>query len=89
MKLALVSDLHGQSYTLDYLEKIIKKERPDGIVISGDITAGKDLSFFEKAGIRPAQDYMGRHVRVFGLIKLYRGSPEIIASHPGQIEVLE
>lgn len=48
MKLALVSDLHGQSYTLDYLEKIIKKERPDGIVISGDITAGKDLSFFDK-----------------------------------------
>jgi micrococcal nuclease len=49
----------------------------------------KDLSFFEKAGIRPAQDYMGRQLRVFGLIKSYRGSPEIIASHPGQIEVLE
>lgn len=48
MRLALVSDLHGQSYTLDYLQKIIKKERPDGIVISGDITEGKDLSFFDK-----------------------------------------
>jgi endonuclease YncB( thermonuclease family) len=49
----------------------------------------KDLGFFESAGIRPAQDYTGKKVSVFGLIKSYRGSPEIIVSHPWQIEILD
>lgn len=49
----------------------------------------KDLGFFEKEGVRPAQDYTGRRISVFGLIKSYRGSPEIIVSHPWQIEILD
>jgi Icc-related predicted phosphoesterase len=48
MKIALISDLHGQKYTLDYLRKIIDKEHPDGIVISGDITENEDTLFFDK-----------------------------------------
>lgn len=47
-KLVLVSDLHGQPKTLNYLQKIIDKHHPDGVVISGDITTGNDISFFEE-----------------------------------------
>jgi len=49
----------------------------------------KDLGFFEKEGINPAQDYTDKRVSVFGLVKSYRGSPEIIVSHPWQIEILD
>lgn len=49
----------------------------------------KDLDNFEKQGIDPVVDYAHRRISVFGLIKLYHGSPEIIISHPSQIEVLE
>ena len=45
--LLLVSDLHGQAFTLKYLKQIIDTEDPDGVVISGDITAGGDTSFFD------------------------------------------
>lgn len=46
-KLILISDLHGQRSTLTYLQRIIDQERPDGIIISGDITTGADISFFD------------------------------------------
>lgn len=45
MKLALISDLHGQSKTLSYLEKIIETEHPDGLIISGDITSAGKYDF--------------------------------------------
>ncbi|MFH1909969.1 MAG: metallophosphoesterase [bacterium] len=40
MKLALVSDLHGQSICLRNLKEVIKLNNPDGIIISGDISSG-------------------------------------------------
>ncbi|HQP91449.1 MAG TPA: hypothetical protein PLU24_02120, partial [Candidatus Omnitrophota bacterium] len=49
----------------------------------------KDLETFLNAGISPASSYKGKNVRVFGLIKEYKGSAEIILSHPSQIEVIE
>jgi predicted phosphodiesterase len=45
MKLALISDLHGQPKTLSYLEKIISSERPGGLIISGDITSAGENDF--------------------------------------------
>lgn len=45
--LLLVSDLHGQAFTLKYLEQIIDKEKPDGVIISGDITARGDTAFYD------------------------------------------
>jgi len=53
------------------------------------IIFAKDFGFFEKEGVHPAQDYTGKKVSVFGLIKSYRGSPEIIVSHPWQIEIVD
>lgn len=58
----------------------------DGFTI---VIFAKDLENFEKQGIDPVTDYAQRRVSVFGLIKLYRESPEIIISHPSQIEVLD
>jgi len=46
-KLVLISDLHGQKFTLTYLQRIIDQEKPDGIIVSGDITTGADMSFFD------------------------------------------
>jgi len=46
MKLVLISDLHGQSICLRYLEKIIKENKPDGVIISGDISSG-DSTFID------------------------------------------
>jgi len=45
MKLVIVSDLHGQPKTLQYLDKILKREKPDGLIITGDITNRDDTSF--------------------------------------------
>lgn len=47
----------------------------------------KDLEFFEKENIDPQVFYRGKKVIVFGLIKMYQESPEIIVSNPWQIEV--
>lgn len=47
----------------------------------------KDLDVFLNAGIRPQDTYLNKDVRVFGLIKMYEGSLEIIVSHPSQIEI--
>lgn len=44
---------------------------------------------FDKFPIHPEDHYLGRRVRVNGLIKEYRGKPEIILKSPSQIEVIE
>jgi Icc-related predicted phosphoesterase len=47
MKILLVSDLHGQSKALQYLEKILGIYSVDGIIISGDITIYSQEKFFD------------------------------------------
>lgn len=42
---------------------------------------------FGKFPPRPEDYYLKRHVRVTGVVKNYRGAPEIVASDSGQIEV--
>ncbi len=48
MKLVLVSDLHAQSKTLDYLSQILKQEKPAGVIFSGDISMNENTDFLEK-----------------------------------------
>lgn len=48
----------------------------------------KDLNTFLKKGIDPVKHYRDKVVRVFGLIKKYKGRPEIIIAHPSQIEIV-
>ncbi len=58
----------------------------DGLVL---IIFKNDLeAMFLKKGIDPSEFYKGKKVRVFGLIKEYKGKPEIIVSNPWQIEVV-
>ncbi|MGQ9666301.1 MAG: phospholipase D-like domain-containing protein [Anaerolineae bacterium] len=45
-------------------------------------------SDYAKWPASPDQYYFGKTIRVHGLIKLYRGWPEIVVKDPGQIEVL-
>ena len=49
----------------------------------------RDMRFFRKDGISPVEFYRGRRIRVFGHIKEYKGRPEIIVSHPSQIELVD
>jgi len=51
------------------------------------IVFAKDIPRFKERGLDPAQAFQGRHVRVKGLVKQYRG-PEIILSDPDQIAIL-
>lgn len=53
------------------------------VIFKNDLEA-----MFLKNGISPSEFYKGKKVRVFGLIKEYRGEPEIIVSNPWQIEVV-
>ncbi len=46
-------------------------------------------SDFNKFPAHPEDHYLNRVVRVTGLIKEYRGKPEIILKSPDQIEILE
>jgi micrococcal nuclease len=46
-------------------------------------------SDFEKFPAHPEDHYLNRIVRVEGLIKEYRGKPEIILKSPSQIEIIE
>lgn len=48
MKLALVSDFHGQSRTLDYLKRIRLEEKLDALVASGDLTHAGMIDFAEE-----------------------------------------
>jgi micrococcal nuclease len=43
---------------------------------------------FPKFPAKPEDYYLKRHVRVTGIVKDYKGAPEIIATDEGQIEVL-
>ncbi|MBM3314367.1 thermonuclease family protein [candidate division WOR-3 bacterium] len=43
---------------------------------------------FGKFPPQPENHYLRRRVRVTGLVKEYKGAPEIIANDPGQIEIL-
>jgi endonuclease YncB( thermonuclease family) len=72
------------------VEGIVKKARSakrlvrlemEGISI---IIFEKDLQVFFDNGISPAEFYRGKSLKVFGLIKEYKGEPEIIISHPAQ-----
>ena len=45
-------------------------------------------SDFDKFPARPEDHYLNRNVRVKGLIKEYKGKPEIILKGPGQIEII-
>jgi micrococcal nuclease len=47
---------------------------------------GQDLAKFPP---RPEDYYLKRHVRVTGIVKDYKGAPEIAVSDPAQIEVLK
>ncbi len=49
----------------------------------------RDLDTFLNSGISPVTEYRGKDLKVFGLIKEYKGKPEIIVSHPSQIETGE
>lgn len=49
----------------------------------------KDMDTFLKKHLDPAVAYQEKTIRVFGLIKEYKGRLEIIVSHPSQIDVLE
>lgn len=48
MKLLLITDLHSQKTCIEYLKEILKKEKPQGIIISGDITVSDDTHFLQK-----------------------------------------
>ncbi len=53
------------------------------------IIFSKDLeAMFLNKGIDPSEFYKGKNVRVFGMIKDYKGKTEIIVSNPWQIEVV-
>ncbi len=45
-------------------------------------------SDFDKFPAHPEEHYLNRSVRVHGLIKEYRGKPEIILKSPSQIEII-
>jgi micrococcal nuclease len=44
---------------------------------------------YDKFPPHPEDYYKKRRVRVTGIVKEYKGAPEIIANDPGQIEVVE
>ena len=48
MKIALISDLHGQQKTIGSVSKIISKHAPDCLIASGDLTNRGDLSFLKR-----------------------------------------
>jgi|GEM_PF-806617 len=46
-------------------------------------------SAFDRFPPSPESFYSGKHVRVTGTIKEYKGKPEIVLSDPGQIQVMD
>jgi len=51
------------------------------------VVFGKDSETFRKKGIS-IQDYAGKTLKIWGLVKEYRGSPEIIIRDPSQVEIV-
>lgn len=47
----------------------------------------KDKKNFEDDGINPLTYYPGKEVVIYGKIKLYKGSPEVVIGSPSQIEL--
>jgi len=47
-----------------------------------------ELDLFLENGVRPQDQYAGKKVRLYGLIKTYQGAPEVIVSNPWQLEVV-
>ena len=77
------------------VEGVVKKARSaknlvslgmEGVVI---VIFKSDIESFLNSGISPASFYKSKKLKVFGLIKEYKGEPEIIVSHPAQIEITE
>ncbi|MBI5873979.1 MAG: thermonuclease family protein [Candidatus Omnitrophica bacterium] len=66
------------------MEKLVRLSM-DGLAL---VIFKNDLELFLNKGISPASFYKGKKAQVFGLIKEYKGEPEIIVSHPWQIEVI-
>jgi len=89
---AQASDFIGQR---KMVEGIVKKARSTknitrlGIEGLNIIIFKSDIEAFLNSGISPATFYKSKKVRVFGLIKEYKGEPEMIVSHPSQIEIVE
>lgn len=48
MKLVLVSDLHSNRKCIGFLQSIMSREKPEGVVISGDITVNDDKAYLGK-----------------------------------------
>jgi Icc-related predicted phosphoesterase len=48
MKILIASDLHGRAKTLEYLEAIIKKNRPEALIVPGDVTDRDDVGFLDR-----------------------------------------
>jgi len=51
------------------------------------VVFGQDLETFRRRGIS-VQDYAGKTLKISGIIKEYKSSPEIIIRDPSQIEVI-
>ena len=41
LKLAVLSDVHGNAVALDAVRKAVKKEKPDTILVAGDLADGQ------------------------------------------------
>ncbi len=67
------------------MESLVRLET-DGVII---VIFKNDLDMFLRNGISPASYYKNKKVQAFGYIKEYKGEPEIIVSHPSQIEIVE
>jgi len=48
MKIVIVSDLHAQLRTIEYLREIIDLEKPEALIVSGDITSSGEVNFAEQ-----------------------------------------
>lgn len=48
-----------------------------------------DFKNFKSVNVNPATYYNGKTVKVEGIIKMYRGKPEIIVTTPKQIKILD
>jgi micrococcal nuclease len=71
------------------IKRVRKNDRVIRLMMEGleIIIFKKDLELFTREGIDPAEFYDQKKVRVFGLIKEYKGKTEIILSNPWQIEI--
>lgn len=71
------------------IKRVRKNDRVIRLMMDGFevIIFKKDCPLFTREGIDPAEFYDQKKVRVFGLIKEYKGKTQIILSNPWQIEI--